>query len=208
VNTQSGTAYLVRGQNGVPPAEVEHGANFYSFLQHNTWMWVEVHQVLNTTGATSEAYVNGKLVSASLAASMVATGAVNDISYGLLDVTNGVPPITGPVTIGVDAASILGAERGLLGAPATPTGLRKAASPASTIEWNLVPGVTRYRVYRKNPAGAWVFLSDVSGSPPATTYTDSAGCTSSSGPRTYRVTSNVAPLKDSNVSAGLTVNCP
>jgi hypothetical protein len=201
----TGTAYLVRGQSGGSPTEIQHGANFYSSLLHNRWIWIEVHQLLNTTAPSSEVYVNGKLVSASLGPSKVAAGTVNDVSFGLLDVVNGTPPVTSPVTIGVDQATLLGGERGVLGALATPTGLRKAAPP-NTIEWNPVPGAIRYRVYRKNTAGAWVFRSDVSGTPPPTSYPDSE-CTSNSGPKTYRVTSSIA-LRESNVSSGLTVNCP
>jgi hypothetical protein len=207
VNTTSNRAYVVRGQNGSSPTEVEHGANFFSFLFHNTWLWIEVHQLLNTSSPSSEVYVNGKLVSASLGPNKVAAGTINDVAFGLLDTINGGTP----VTIGVDQASLLGGERGVLGALKTPTGLRKAASGSgNTLEWNSVPGVTRYRLYRKNPAGAWGFLADV---PPSGTNTVSfldnvlGGCTNTSGPRTYRVTSSI-PLRDSNVSAELQVNCP
>jgi hypothetical protein len=164
-------------------------------IPRDQWVWIEVHQKLGESSAdapVSEIYVNGQLAGdASTDPNLYAASTTTTaLSIGAQAATQ--PGATGLVDVQIDRASILGSERGALGAPATPTGLR---SENDQIYWNAVPGATKYRVYFRN-GGPWWTLSEETGT--------SMGCWIAEH-GDYRVTSVNSSGIESNVSAPQTL---
>jgi hypothetical protein len=188
---------LIRGRGGVDGELVRFGG-----LPHGQWVWIEVHQRLGSAdgNALSEVYVNGSLAGSSSAANVFSdTGTVSFLLAGLVEsqTTSGFLA----AIVELDRTSILGAERGPVGAPPPPTGLRAGAT--TTVEWNQQPGISAYRVYRRAGAGGtWSRVSETG----ATTYDDPSCATGTS----YRVTSVTgagATTLESNTSAPFAPSC-
>jgi hypothetical protein len=126
-------------------------------IPQGRWTWVEVHQRFSSIPgvALNEVYVDGRLVLSTTDANGPAVNeAVTNFRYGFP--FNSTPDF--PV-IGVDRASVLTTERGAIGAPNSPTGLRAtAAGGLTTLTWNASAGGTTpdgYRIYRQAPGGGW-----------------------------------------------------
>ena len=164
----------------------------------DSWAWIELHLKLSSTGgsALSEVYVNGSLVSSSREENMFAdTGTITSAVFGPSELAG--PPVA--LTIGIDRATILAGQRGPVGAPPTPVGLRPATGTPKTLTWNSGGGSVTYRVYKLQADGRWGLpAASVSG----TSYTDS----SCSGTGTYRITS-VTNSIESNASSAVELTC-
>ena len=122
-------------------------------IPHNQWVWLEVHQKFSSTDgqALTELFVNGRLVATTSSANIHSdTGTITSSSFGPTEAQSNV--LTS-VQMGVDRSTILSSERGALGAPPTPTGLRHNSG---SITWNSVSGAgITYRLYRRNADGTW-----------------------------------------------------
>jgi hypothetical protein len=125
-------------------------------LPQGRWTWVEVHQRFSSTpgAALNEVYVDGRLVLSTTDANGPDTDTVTNFRYGF--------PFNSSqdaMSLGVDRASVLVSERGAIGAPSSPTGLRAtAASGTTTLAWNAAggsPAQDGYRIYRQTAAGVW-----------------------------------------------------
>jgi hypothetical protein len=189
---------LIRGRGGTDDELVRFGG-----LPHGQWVWLEVHQRLGALGtnALSEVYVNGALVGSSAAANVFSdTGTISFLLAGLAEaqVTNGFLAATAEL----DRITILGAERGPIGAPPAPTGLRDGT--ITTLAWNAQPGVTTYRVYRRSgTAGTWTMVSETG----ATGFDDPSCAAGTSWYRVTSVSGAGAGQLESNVSSALAPSC-
>jgi hypothetical protein len=140
-------------------------------LPTRRWVWLEVHQRLGTTNAYSEAFVDGRLVSSSVAPNRDESSPITQVRHGIIAIAS-----TGqPLALDVDRASVMGGQlgaavgTGAYQAPKTPVGLRKGVATNDRIwlVWNFPdpadPPVSGYRVYEQASDGTW-YLSAETGS--------------------------------------------
>jgi hypothetical protein len=146
------------------------------------WVWIEVHQRFgsSSTTASTELYINGKLVDASTTPNAHSdTGTISEVAFGFTDMSVNAGYLA--LSMGMDRSTILGGERGDLRALATPVGLRNLAFGPNLLTWNPVTGADDYRIYKLESNG-WQSLTLTGG---ASLWVEST-C---SGEEFYRVTS-------------------
>jgi hypothetical protein len=194
---------LVRGRTGAGGSEDQIGFPFS--LPENRWFWIEVHQRFSASGqAVNEVYVDGKLVTSSNSSNTYSGSNISHVRYGFIE-----PSTTNTAAwMNIDRSTVLGGERGALGAPKTPTGLRLTGSTSSTVtlSWNVVSGASGYRIYERNSNttdGTWLLVAD--NIPASTTSATFSPCFTSD----YRIVSfgtSGGVTKDSIFSSPVTAS--
>jgi hypothetical protein len=188
---------LVRGRTGSGAEELPLVS--FGGVPTNQWVWLEVHQKLSSAAgsALTEVFMNGHLVGSSATPNIYSdTGTISSALFGAAELTTSTPLV---ISMGIDRSTLLGGQRGAVGAPITPIGLRKATGTQKTLTWNTT-GASSYRIYKRGTDGTWMQITETS----TTSYIDPGF--SCPGAASYRVTS-VSGSKESNVTTPFQMEC-
>jgi hypothetical protein len=142
--------HVVRGSTASPTADINVGPEFD--LPQNRYIWLEVHQRLDTVNALTEVFLDGRLIMTTAAQNTYhdSIGIPTRVSYGIGTVSSNA------FQLYLDRASLGDRQVGAVGAPATPTGFTGSGQDRTTIMyWNPVPGAIGYRVYKQAADGTW-----------------------------------------------------
>ena len=148
--------HVVRGNTASPTADINVGPAFD--LPQNRYIWLEVHQRLDTVNPLTEVFLDGHLIMTTAAqnAYLDSLGIPTRVSYGIGTVSSNA------FQLNFDRASLDVRQVGAVGAPATPGGFTGSGQDRTNIMyWNPVPSATSYRVYRREADGTWVWRFNV-----------------------------------------------